>query len=127
MRVAGYCLVVWAALVLAAMPARAEFPDGFNHPEVSWREFETENFVIVFNEGLEQTATLAGQIAERIHPGVCEIIGAEPRAKTTIVLADYDDVAANNFARRLQHVIYLYNPIVNQARVDRERDRKSVV
>ncbi|HAZ64122.1 MAG TPA: hypothetical protein DCZ72_11010 [Armatimonadetes bacterium] len=120
MRVAGYCLVVWAALVLAAMPARAEFPDGFNHPEVSWREFETENFVIVFNEGLEQTATLAGQIAERIHPGVCEIIGAEPRAKTTIVLADYDDVAANNFARRLQHVIYLYNPIVNQARVDRE-------
>ena len=110
-------LVVGALLVLGQ--ARAELPDGFNHPEVQWLEFETPHFTIVYNDGLAATARLAGDVAEQVHPKVCEALGVQPGARTTVVLADYDDVGANNFAQRMQHVIYLYNPVMNQARVDR--------
>jgi hypothetical protein len=106
-------------LVALVRPAGAAFPDGFNHPEVKWLEFETVHFVLVYNVGLERTAHAAAEILESVHPEVCATLGVVPEEKTTVILADYDDVGTNNFAQRMQHVIYLSNPVMNQARVER--------
>ncbi|MBI5834559.1 MAG: PD40 domain-containing protein [Armatimonadetes bacterium] len=118
MRQWGRAALVAGALLVCGQ-VRAELPDGFNHPEVQWYEFDTPHFTIVYNAGLTGTARLAAEIAEQVHPGVCEALGVTPGERTTAVLADYDDVGANNFAQRMQHVIYLYNPVMNQARIDR--------
>ena len=118
----GRCHLLVAALVLAlSVPARASFPDGFNHPEIQWFELESDHFVVVFSAGLDSTARMAIDILEASHDPICNFLGAWPEAKTTIVLSDFDDVGFNNFARRMEHVIYLSNPILNQARVDREQ------
>ncbi|MCC7494758.1 MAG: PD40 domain-containing protein [Fimbriimonadaceae bacterium] len=109
----------WAVLLTAGRGG-AELPDGFNHPEVSWREIETEHFVIVYAASLEDTAQLAARILEEVHPATCAALRVTPREQTTVILADFDDIGFNNFARRMQHVIYISNPVMNQARVDRE-------
>ncbi len=107
--------------LLAHLPARGVFPDGFNHPEVSWLEFDTDHFTLVYNEGLESTARLAAGLLEGMHPAMCADLGVEPTERTVVVLADFDDVGFNNFTRRMQHVIYLSNPVMNQGRVSREQ------
>jgi len=94
-------------------------PDGFNHPELEWYELESEHFLVVFTKGLDATARQAVDVLEEAHEPICNFLGAWPETKTTIVLSDFDDVGFNNFARRMEHVIYISNPILNQARVDR--------
>ncbi|MBI2302942.1 MAG: hypothetical protein HYU66_28890, partial [Armatimonadetes bacterium] len=118
------CLRLWwrtaigltCAVCLSA--AFADLPDGYNHPDVQWREIETDHFLLVFNDGLESTTRLAGDILEGAHGQLCEELGVQPEEKTTIVVTDYDDVGFNNFARRMEHVIYVSNPVMNQARMD---------
>lgn len=115
----------WAAVLVAVLSSvptvvRAALPDGFPHPEVKWLQLETDHFVVVFCDGLEDTARLAGRILEEAHGPMCDMLGARPEAKTTLVIADFDDVGFNNFARRMEHVIYISNPVMNQARVDTE-------
>jgi len=116
-----YHLLVAASLaIVLSGPSRAALPDGFNHPELSWYELESDHFVVVFTEGLDSTARDAIDILEDAHGPICDFLGAWPGEKTTVVISDYDDVGFNNFARRMEHVIYISNPILNQARVDRE-------
>ncbi|NUQ00748.1 MAG: PD40 domain-containing protein, partial [Armatimonadetes bacterium] len=115
-----------AALVVVGLlaplaPVAADFPDGFNHPEVSWLELETDHFLLIYGEGLEPTARLSADLLEAAHERLTAELDVVPGAKTTVVLTDFDDVGFNNFARRMQHVIYISNPILNQARVEREQ------
>lgn len=118
----GRTAVIVAGLIaLSPSTVRAEFPDGFNHPDVKWLELETSHFVLVFVPGLESTARLAANILEEVHVPICDQLGVVPDSKTTVILADFDDVGFNNFARRLEHVIYISNPVMNQARVEREQ------
>ena len=56
-------------LLCAAMPLRAQisgFPTGANRAEVSWRQFDTEHFTIVYHDSLDAVAREAASMAEAI-------------------------------------------------------------
>lgn len=67
--------------------------DLYNHPELKWLSFETENFVICYTEGLEDVAALAAKIGEEIHEPLCELYGYRPDTKVTFIFSDTDDIA----------------------------------
>lgn len=115
-------LVAWTAalLVTGLAPCRADFPDGFNHAGTAWREFQTDHFTVIYDQGLEPAARTAARLLEQVRGPIHDHLGVDTPARATVILADYDDVGANNFAKRMQHVIYLSNPLINQARVGHE-------
>jgi len=94
------------------------FPDGYNHAELAFREFETPHFQIVYQEGLESIARDCATILEAVYPPICTDLQVWPREKTPVIINDFDDVG-RNFAVRLEHRMYISQPVVNQARVGR--------
>ncbi len=64
-----------------------------NHPELRWRTFETEHFVIHYHQGAERTANVIARIAEEIHPVITNIYNYEPDTKFHFMVRDTDDYA----------------------------------
>ena len=113
----GVVLASALCLCLGAVPARAAFPDGFNHSELNWHELVTQHFRIIYHDGLDETADLVAHIAEASYDRVCDSVGARPKAKTPVVLADYT-TQTREFAAPLKHSIWLTGNTVNEARLD---------
>ena len=65
----------------------------YNHPEIDWETFETDNFQIHFYEGSEGTAREGAFVAEKIYPFVTQLYEYEPAEKTDIVFLDTDDIS----------------------------------
>ncbi len=63
----------------------------YNHPELNWYTFETENFKIHFHDETEMTAREAATVAEQIYPKITGFYEYEPKSKTHLVLLDPDD------------------------------------
>jgi hypothetical protein len=83
--------LVFFFIFLAALPLKAQ--DLYNHPELKWRSFTTEHFVLQFTEGLDSIATLAAQVAEQIHGPLCRLYKYEPDTRVTLIFQDTDDIA----------------------------------
>ena len=66
----------------------------YNHPEVKWNSFETENFIVYYADGLSNIANLAAKIAEEIHEPLCELYGYRPDTKVSLIFQDNDDIGA---------------------------------
>ena len=64
-----------------------------NHPELTWLSFETEHFIIIHTEGLEDVADLGAKIAEEIHEPLCGMYGYRPDTKVSLIFQDTDDIA----------------------------------
>lgn len=64
-----------------------------NHPELRWRTFETEHFVIHYHEGAERTANVIARIAEEIHGPITDLYDYEPDTKFHFMVRDTDDYA----------------------------------
>ena len=45
----------------------------YNHPEINWRTFETDNFQIHFYESTEGTAREGAFVAEKIYPFIIKL------------------------------------------------------
>ena len=82
-----------AIAALFALVAVATASRGQNHPELEWREFETEHFRILYHQGLEDTGRRASVIAEEAYGPVTGLYGYEPEDRVRIVLKGYDDYA----------------------------------
>ena len=65
----------------------------YNHPEIDWETFETDNFQIHFYEGSEGTAREGAFVAEKIYPFVTQLYEYEPGEKTDIIFLDTDDIS----------------------------------
>ncbi len=65
----------------------------FNHPELDWKTFETDHFIIHYHEGAERSAREAANIAESIYFDVTSYYEFEPYSKTHIILKDINDFA----------------------------------
>lgn len=65
----------------------------FNHPEINWRTFETDNFQIHFYEATEGTAREGASVAEKIFPFVTSLYDYKPSQKTDIIFLDTDDIS----------------------------------
>ncbi|MBZ0263112.1 DPP IV N-terminal domain-containing protein [bacterium] len=68
-------------------------PIDANHPELKWRMFETEHFIIHFHDGSERTAHVIAKIAEEIHPKISAMYNYEPDTKFHFIVKDTDDYA----------------------------------
>lgn len=64
-----------------------------NHPELSWKTFETENFIFYFHEGTENTVLEASYVAEKIYKPITEYYNYNPKSKTSIIIKDTDDIS----------------------------------
>jgi Tol biopolymer transport system component len=84
----------------AARPAAAQEYFGTNQVQYEtfdWKVLETEHFQVHFYPGLEQTARIAGSMAERSYARLSRILGHEFREKKPIIVfASRTDFAQNN-------------------------------
>lgn len=67
-------------LLLGINLSSGQFID-YNHPELRWKTFETEHFVVHFHQGTQHTALLVGKIAEEIYPHVTGLYNYRPKEK----------------------------------------------
>ena len=65
----------------------------YNHPEIVWKTFETDNFKIHYYDLTEKSARLGGAIAEKIYPSVTNLYNYQPQNKTNIIFTDVDDIS----------------------------------
>lgn len=88
------------ALLSCASPVRAQ-PLGLgndrSHPELHWMERETEHFVVIYHQGLEETAVRAATIAEQVYGPITQGLEVEMGGKTSILLSAEDETV-NGFA-----------------------------
>jgi Tol biopolymer transport system component len=107
-------------------PAFCRLADGFNHPELDWREVSTEHFTIIFHPQVAESAKQVAQIAEEVYEPVCQALGAYPPWKTTIVVTDYNDFS-REFMRRLEHTMFIEAPPFNPAMLGRTEWLRHIV
>ncbi len=67
------------------------------HPEKRWLERETEHFIAIYAEGLEDVAVRALTIAEQVYEPITRGMQVEMGGKTSIFLSDEDQIV-NGFA-----------------------------
>ena len=65
----------------------------YNHPEINWRTFETDNFQIHFYESTEGTAREGAFVAEKIYPFIIKLYEYKQQQKTDIIFLDTDDIS----------------------------------
>ena len=58
----------------------------YNHPEIEWRTFETENFQIHFYNSTEGTAREGAYVAEQIYALITNIYDYKPVSYTHLTL-----------------------------------------
>ena len=63
----------------------------YNHPELEWKSFETEHFVVHFHQGTFRTANIIGKIAEDIYEPVTSLYNYKPKDKVHFIIKDTDD------------------------------------
>ena len=62
-----------------------------NHPELSWRVYETENFRVYYTQETAWTAKKASLIAEEVFVNISRFYDFKPDKKYDLVLKDVDD------------------------------------
>jgi len=98
------------AVILAAINpfpnesfAQLGTPLGANHPELSWYQFETEHFVIIYHDGLDSIAHRAAPVAEETYRVVTTNLQTPVAGKTKIYISDNDEIK-NAFAFSDDHI-----------------------
>ena len=99
-------LMVLTVLLLVASQLTAQ-PIAYNHPELEWRQTETEHFVIRFHQGEQWMATVAARVVEDIYTPITSFYGYEPDTKIHIILYDTDDYS-NGGAWYYNNKIYIW-------------------
>lgn len=79
----------------------------YNHPELKWRSFETEHFVINYHEGTERTAGEVAHIAEQIYGPITALYNYEFEDKIHLIIRDDDDYA-NGITYYYDHKIMIW-------------------
>ncbi|HZK76324.1 MAG TPA: hypothetical protein VFD13_05390 [Candidatus Kapabacteria bacterium] len=64
---------------------------GANHPELNWKEFETDHFVLVYHQGLDSIVRLAAPIAEEVYRVVTTNLQTPLPGKIRIYFSDNDE------------------------------------
>ncbi|MDZ7342441.1 MAG: BamA/TamA family outer membrane protein [candidate division KSB1 bacterium] len=92
---------------LISAPAVAQISISRNHPELTWRLFETAHFKIIYHDGIDSLAREVAGIAEAVYLPITADLGVTPPQKTPIVVTDYLDYS-NGLATPLGHHITIW-------------------
>lgn len=85
-------LFVYIILILSGL-LFSQISDGFNHPELQWKTFETEHFVFHYHEGTEKTANRFANVAEHVYDTISNLYDYKLDKKLHVIVNDYDDFA----------------------------------
>jgi len=83
--------MIFILSVIFAFQATLNGQAKYNHPELNWYTFETENFKIHYHEETEISAREAATVAEVVFPKITSFYDFSPESKTDIILKDTDD------------------------------------
>jgi hypothetical protein len=61
------------------------------HPELNWKQFETEHFIVVFHDGTKNSAIRAAEIAESVYDEITAVYDYRPENKFYLIMKDIDD------------------------------------
>jgi hypothetical protein len=84
-------IAVAISCLVAAAPADAQV-----RPNGSWRQFESNNFTIIYEAGLDSIARRAATRAELEHARLTSELTRAPRGRIDIVIADNMDITNGN-------------------------------
>ncbi|MFQ6609820.1 MAG: TolB family protein, partial [Fidelibacterota bacterium] len=87
----GHHSVLLKSLVLIILLSGLHSQGWYNHPELDWRYFETDHFIVHFHQGTERSAREAAIIAEKMYPPLTMMYQYEPDSKTHLIIKDTDD------------------------------------
>ena len=93
-------------LLLVATPLSAQilpFPLGANRSDVSWHQFSTDHFMVIYHDGLDSIARKAASVAEAVYPVVTGNLNTKLPHRVKLYLSDLDDVQ-NAFAFNDDHM-----------------------
>ena len=87
-------IILLQRIIIYLIAGHLIYPQNYyNHPEIEWRTFETENFQIHFYKSTEGTAREGAYVAEKIYPLITNIYDYKPNQKTDIIFLDTDDIS----------------------------------
>jgi Tol biopolymer transport system component len=94
-----------SALIYLPTKSEAQIgsPLGADHPELSWYQFETEHFVIIYHDGLDSIAQKIAPVAEEAYRVVTINLRTSLPGKTKIYVSDNDEIK-NAFAFSDDHI-----------------------
>jgi len=101
-----FILDIVAFAFLCSTSLNAQF-EGYNHPELEWKTFETEHFFIHFHQGEERTPFLVAKIAEELYEPVTSMYNFEPDSKIHFIIKDTDDYS-NGIAYYYDNKVVIY-------------------
>ncbi len=98
------CLILFL-LLLSPLGVRAQLPTplGTNHPELTWKEMETEHFRLIYHEELATLMPDAAKMCEEAYRVVTTNLGTTLPGKTKIYFSD-NDAVKNAFAFLDDHI-----------------------
>ncbi|NOZ56511.1 MAG: hypothetical protein GXO73_06950, partial [Calditrichaeota bacterium] len=101
-------LVGGVAFWSTAGPALPQIAWGTNGHVLTWRQFSTPHFRIVYTAGGDTAAARAAWCAERAYGSVARDLGLAAPFRTALVLNTAEDVA-NGFASPLGHFLWVWS------------------
>lgn len=110
-------LLTLLVLIVAPLTLRAQLPTpiGTNHPELTWKQIETEHFVLVYHEELAPLMPDAAKMAEEAYRVVTTNLGTTLPHKTKIYFSD-NDAVKNAFAFLDDHIFIWMRGILDDQR-----------
>lgn len=63
----------------------------YNYPELTWKNIETEHFIISYHEQTKRSASEAALVAETVYDDITKLYNFEPDSKTRIIIKDVHD------------------------------------
>ena len=102
--------LIFICILIASSKAAGQ--EDFNHPELDWKTFETEHFLVHFHNGAERTGREVAKIAESVYGPVTSMYSHEPDQKVNIVIRDHDDYS-NGGADSFDNYIVIYAPALD--------------
>lgn len=62
-----------------------------NHPEINWKVYETEHFLIHYSQQTSWTAAMAAKVAEQVIQDIEKLYEFTPDKKYSLIIKDIDD------------------------------------
>ena len=97
------CLLLLMLLGVSTAEAQLPTPIGTNHPELDWKEIETEHFRLIYHEELSPVMQEAAKAAEEAYRVVTTNLGTQLPSKTKMYFSD-NDAIKNAFAFADDHI-----------------------
>jgi len=95
--------IIIQTIILALNISGFHLMNGRSHPELDWKQLETENLTIVYHDPLRDYAESSAAIAEEAYRQLSKSYGISPDKKVKIYISDQDDIT-NGYCMLSDHI-----------------------